>query len=174
MLKAKLIENEHYYSLKRKQLVLMLLPAIPTGLIVNFYQFPIWVTILMVVIYLSIIILIVKNQKQTKKITEKRFIEIDTGAIKIISKKGVVDEVINLDEVETIFLNDEYSMSQETLKDIGNELIGKVKQNYLILLRNKHKRRLDFEVDSHYMSKRLNSLLEKWKMQGYNVERIEH
>lgn len=170
MFKAKLIENKNYYRLKSKQLILVSLPVIPIGLIVNFYQIPIWVTIIMIGLYIVTIILIAKNQKQINTVIGKRLIEIDNEVIRIKSNKGIADETINLNEVETIIIKDEYSMSQETIKEIGQELVGKVKQNYLILLQNNHKRKLDFEVDSYYMINQLNRQIEKWKMQGYKIE----
>ena len=62
MFKAKLIKNKNYYKLRRKQLLLMFLSPIPMGLLVNFYQIPIWVTILMIGLYIAAIILLARNQ----------------------------------------------------------------------------------------------------------------
>ncbi|PHN01293.1 hypothetical protein [Flavilitoribacter nigricans] len=172
MFKAKLIENKKYYRLRSKQLVLMLLPSIPIGLIVNFYQIPIWVTVLMIGLYIVAIILMARNQKQITANLGNKIIEIDEEAIRIKSKKGVEDELISLNEVEKIILKDEYSMPQGTIREVGQELTGKTKQNYLIIYQDSRKRQLDFEVDSYFMVNQLNKLIEIWKMKGYNIERV--
>ena len=172
MFKAKLIENQNYYKLRSKQLLLMLLPAISIGLLVNFYQIPTWVTILMVGLYVTAIILMTRNQKQINSVLGNKLIEIDVDEIRIKSKKGTEEETIKLKEVERIILKDEYSMPQETIKEVGQEITGKTKQNFLILHQDSKKRQLDFEIDSYYMINQLNKLIESWKLKGYNIERM--
>ena len=172
MFKAKLIKNKNYYKLRRKQLLLMFLSPIPMGLLVNFYQIPIWVTILMIGLYIAAIILLARNQKQLSLVLGNRLIEIKIDEIRIKSKKGIEEETIKLNKLEKIILKDEYSMPQETIKEIGQELTGKTKQNYIIIHQNNKKRQFDFEIDSYYMINQLNKLIESWKMKGYNIERI--
>ena len=133
MFKAKLIENENYYKLRSKHLLLMLLPSIPVGLLVNFYQIPIWVTILMIGFYVTTIFLMARNQKQISSVLGNKLIEIDRDEIRIKSKKGTEEETIKLNEVDRIILKDEYSIPQETLKEVGQELTGNAKQNFVIL-----------------------------------------
>ena len=172
MFKAKLIENKNYYNLKSKQLLLMLLPAIPIGLLVNFYKIPIWVSLLMIGLYITLFILMFRNQKRISSILGNKLIEFDIDEIRIKSKKGIGEETIKLNKVEKIVLKEEYSLPQETLKEVGHELTGKTKQNYIILYQNNKKKQLDFEVDSYYMINRLNKLIEAWKVSGYNIERM--
>ncbi len=66
MFKAKLIENEKYYTLRSKQLKLMLFFSVPMGVIVNFYQVPNWITIFMIEIYILTIVFMGVNQKKIK------------------------------------------------------------------------------------------------------------
>lgn len=173
MFKAKLIESKNYYKLRSKQVLFMLLPSIPLGLVVIFYLIPIWLTILMIGLYIATIIIMARNQKQMISVLGKKMIEIDRDEIRIKSTQGKEEETIKLNKVEKIILKDKYSIPQETIKEFGEELVGKVKQNYLILLQNNHERKLDFEIDSYYMINQLNSLIDTWKMQGYKIERIE-
>lgn len=172
MFKAKLIESKNYYKLRSKQLLFMLLPSIPLGLVLIFYLIPIWLTMLMIGLYIAAIILMARNQKQMISVLGKKLIEIDRDEIRIKSIQGKEVETIKLNKVEKIILKVKYSIPQETIKEIGQELVGKVKQNYLILFQNNHERKLDFEVDSYYMINQLNSLIDTWKMQGYKIERI--
>jgi len=66
MFKAKLIENQKFYKLRSKQLLLFLLPSLLIGLIVNFYLLPIWITIVMIGLYILVIVLMAKNEKTDK------------------------------------------------------------------------------------------------------------
>ena len=170
MFKAKLIENEKYYKLRSKQLFLMLLPSIPIGLIANFYQSPVWLTIIMLCFYGLIILLLMKNQRKIQAMLGNKLLEIDEEEIRIKSNKG--EEVIRLDEITKIILKDEYSIPQETIKDIRKELTGETKQNYLILQKKSKKTKLDFEINSYYMINQLNKIIQTWESKGYKIERI--
>lgn len=174
MFKAKLIENESYYKLRSKQLLLLILPAIPIGLITSFYQIPIWTTIPIIGLYIVATVLMLRNQKRINSVLGNKLIEIDEEEIRIRSKKGVQSETFNLSEVDKVILKSEYSMPQETIKEVGKEIAGNTKKNYLILQQNNQTKRLDFEVDSYYMINQLNKTIEHWISRGYNIERIEH
>ena len=172
MFKAKLIEDKKYYSLRSNQLILMFLPSIPIGIIILFYRIPIWINALMIVFYIAAIILTAKIQRKINSILGNKFIEIDNEEIRIKSKKGINEETIDLNKVEKIILKDEYSFHQETIKEVGQELTGKTKQNFVIIQQNSQERQFDFEFDSYYMINQLNKMIETWKMKGYNIERM--
>lgn len=174
MFKAKLIENESYYKLRSKHLLLMLLPSLPMILIVNFYQIPIWLTILMIGLYVLAIIPMIRNQKRLSAIVGNKQIEIDNKEIRIKSKKGIQQEIIHLNKIDKLILKDIYSMPQETIGEVVKEMSGKAKQNYLILEQNSQKRRLDFEIDSYYMVNQLDKIIKNWKANGYNIEQLEN
>ena len=170
MFKAKLIENESYYKLRSRKILLMLLLWLPIGLIVNFYKIPVWLTIVTVGTYLLANVLIVRNQKRLNTMIGNKQIEIDEKEIRIISKKGIQQEIIHLDKVDKLIIQDTYILPQETIREVGREMTGKPKQNYIILEQDSQKRKLDFEVDSYYMIEQLNKLIENWKANGYNIE----
>ena len=106
MFKAKLIENDNYYKLRSKQLLLMLLPSIPFGLLVNFYQIPTWLTVVVIGLYILVIILLIRNQKGMNSVLGNKLIEIDEQEIRIKSKNGTEEEIVNLDDVEKIILKE--------------------------------------------------------------------
>ena len=170
MFKSKLIENENYYKLKNRQTLLMLLPAIPMGLLINFYKFPVWLTVIMFALYMALLFLLFKNGKRLNAVSDNKLIEIDESEIRIITKNGKEQEVINLAEVEKLILKEEYVMATGSVKELGEEIAGKTKQDYLILQQNKQKRQLNFEIESHYMAKQLNKIIDIWKTRGYNIE----
>lgn len=169
-----MIENKSYHTLKGKQLLLLILPSVAIGVLVNFYQIPIWLTITMIALYIMAIILMVINQKRIKSIFGNKLIEIDVNEIRIKSKVGIQQEIIKLDELEKILLKEDYSIPQQTIKEFSKELTGKTKKNYLIIQKNNQKRKLDFEVDSYYMMNQLNEIIESWKANGYNIEKLKH
>jgi hypothetical protein len=98
------------------------------------------------------------NQKLIGQIIGNKRIEMDAEKIRIISGKGNTQEIIKLADIDKLLIKDNYSMPQETIKDVGMELTGKTIKNYLTLqLINGETRRFDFEFDSYYMIAQLNS-----------------
>ena len=101
-----------------------------------------------------------------------KFIEIDEDEIKIKSKNGIQQEVIKLTEIDKLILKERYSMPQETIKEMGQEIRGDAKQNYLIIQKDGKRRKLDFEIDSYFMIRQINKIIEKWEAKGYVIERL--
>lgn len=173
MFKAKLIENENYYRLRSKQLLLTLLPSICIGFFANLFLLPIWLTIIIIALYIFTTFLMFRNQKRIKTIFGKKLIEIDKSEIRINTKKGSNQEIIKLAEVEKIIIKDNYSLAQESMGDLRKEIGGNPKKNYLILLKDNQERKLDFEIDSHFMINKLSHVIEDWRNQGYLIETIK-
>ncbi len=172
MFRAKLIENKRYYKLRVKQMSLMFLLLIPGSIVLFVYKTPpIWIAIPALVLYIGTIILMVRNQKKICSVAGNKLIEMDIDEIRIKSKKGI-EEKIKLNNIEKIILKDQYSMPQETMKEVGQELTGKIKQNYIIINQDNEARRFDFEFDSYYMINQLNNLIKSWQTKEYNIEKI--
>ncbi len=172
MFKAGLVENKKYYNFRSKQLLVLLLAGAINGLLVNIYESPVWLTILVIGLYVGVLVYSVRSQRQMRLSAGDKRIEMDVDEIRIKSKDGSDKENIPLNQVDKLILKDEYSLPQETVQEVGQELAGKTKQNYLILLRDGRERRLDFEIDSQYMLRQLNKLIESWKLKGYPIDRV--
>lgn len=170
MFKAKLIDREDYYKLKSKRIFLMLLPLIPMAMLLSSEQVAIWITIPATGIYIAAFILMVRNQKQLNSVVGNRLIEIDFDQISIKSKQGIEEEKIQLNAVDKIILKEEYSMPQESVKEVGEEMLGTIKQNYIIIQKDGKTRKLDFEFESYYMLNQLNKLIEHWKETSSKIE----
>ncbi len=168
---AELIENKKYYKFRSKQLLVSLLAGALIGLLVNVPDTPVWLTILVIGLYVGVLVYSVCSQRQMRLSLGDKRIEMDVDEIRIKSKEGRDIENIQLNQVDKLILKDEYSLPQETVQEVGQELAGKTKQNYLILLRDGRERRLDFEIKTHYMLRQLNKLFESWKMKGYPIDR---
>ena len=172
MFKAKLIENESYYKLRSKQMLLMLLISIPMGILANFYSMPLNLNIVMHAIYILAVIINSKNKKLINSMLGKKLIEIDKEEIRIKSRNGTPQEVITLGAVDKLILDGDFALPQETFKELGKEMIGNGKQNSLIIHKNSKSRKLNFEFDSYYMIEQLKKVIKHWEEKGYNIERI--
>ncbi len=172
MVKAKLIENERYYKLRREQMLLILITWIPIGIIGHLFKIPFNLGIVSFGIYLLVVILLFRNKKLMHLIIGNKIIEIDEEEIRIKSKKGIRLEVIKLAEIDKIILKKDYFMPQEPIKAIGHEIKGNTPQNFIILQKNKEERKLYFEFDSYYMLEQMNKMINKWEEKAYILERI--
>lgn len=173
MFKAKLIDSERYYQLRRRQLMFVMMPSVLLAFIINHYHFPVWLTALLIGAYLLVAIWAFRNQQRMHAMFGNKLLEIDDNAIRIMSKNGDQLEVIRLEDLEKIILKEEYSMPQETIREVGEEVSGKAKQNYIILQQNNQRRKLDFEMDSYFMIAQLNKAIDIWTSKGYSIERLK-
>ena len=170
MFKAKLIQSEKYHALRSRQVLLGLLVVLPIGVIVNFYKFPIWITMLMFSIYAAGNIIIYRNKKRLEAMVEDNRIEIDDQEIRI--QRLNITEKFQIKEVDKLLIKDNYTVGQESIKEISKEITGRSSQNYLVLKQNDEEIKLDFVIDSYYMINQLNRITKNWKTKGYNIEVI--
>lgn len=173
MFKAKLIEREGYYKLRRRQLLFVVVITFPMGVIVSTNSIPLWAILLIIGISIPLLILSLRNRRLIDSILSNRTIEIDTDEIRIKTKKGRITETISLQEVDKLSLLKQYALTQETMKDISQELSGKAIKNKVILQQNGTIRKFDFEIESHYMVNQINKLIEHWQTQGITIEYID-
>jgi len=172
MFKGTLIENKNYYNLRSKQLLYILLPSIAIGLLVNFYQMPIWITIGAIIFYVAVMIMTSKNQKAMQKVANKK-LEISQNKIEIKDADGAAIETIDIESVNKIIVKEDYKMAQETLKDLKEEMKGNTEKHYLILEINKIQRRFDFVIESYYMLNQLKKLVQDWQKKNLLIEYAE-
>lgn len=172
MFKARLIENNKYYSLRSKQIILILFPSILIGIIANFYQFPFWITITAIGIYVLTFKKVIANQKLMNSMIQDKSIEIDETEIRIKSNKNNQIETINIEDVKKVLVKKEYRIPQESIKEITKEIKGKPKKNYLIIHQKNEQRKFDFEIDSYFMINQLDKIIEKWIRKGYKIEKV--
>ncbi|MEM9546780.1 MAG: hypothetical protein AAGA77_12450 [Bacteroidota bacterium] len=172
MFKAKLIENKKYYQLRAKQAWLMLIPTILLGLIINFYQFPTWIIISAVLALVCSYLIMLRNQNALKKLSNQNAVELDEKEIRIRSLRSGTDECFSLDEVDKIIVQEEYGIPQESYTDLTEEMMGLPKENFMIILNKKEKRKIDFEIESHYMLTQLNKVIKNWIQNGVKIETV--
>lgn len=170
MFKAKLIDNKAYYNLRIKQLILMLIPMAPIFML-NFYEIPLWVSIVLMGAYLLVLAIMWRNQQSMNGMLGNQLIEVDETEIRIKSNDGKSQETIRMDALQKVILKEEYGIPQENMQELKEELMGKPKENYLIIQQEGSQRKLDFEIDSYYKINQLNKVIKGWISKGYSIER---
>ena len=169
MFKAKLIEEADYYRLRRKHLILFLLIAIPTGILANFYELPLWLTIIGLIVYVLFFAFAIRNQKGMSSLLGHRMIEIDEDEIRIKTKNGKDVETFSPKSLTRIIVKEKYTIPHESMSDLTKEAKGKPTINYISIHSNQKEHRFDFELDSHYMISQLEKVISGWKSHGYQV-----
>ncbi len=172
MFKGNLIEDKKYYSLRSKQLLYIMLPSIAIGLLVNFYQMPIWVTIGAIIFYVGVMFLTSRNQKEILNVANKR-IEIAQNSIELKEANGKVIETIKIDKDAKLIVKNGYKMAQETIEDLKEEIKGNTEKHFLIVEINNIQRRFDFVIESYYMLNQLKKTVQIWQKENFSIEYVE-
>ena len=169
MFKGTLIEDEKYYKLRSKQLLYIMLPSIAIGLLVNFYQMPIWATVGAIVIFVGTMIFTLRDQKKMVKIANKN-IEVYSNEIVLKDSSGNLLETISIESESTMKIKENYKIAQATMGDIKEEFKGNGEKHFIVIKHGKEERRFDFEIGSYYMLNQLNKIVKLWQNENYKIE----
>ena len=170
MFKASLIENQKYYNLKRKLLLIGIPSSILIGFIVNFWQFPFLGFTVILVITIGIIFIQNRINKRISVFSKNRGIEIDNEFIRIKSKSGDIEEQINIDSVNKIVVKNNYSIPEENLKEIFREMKGDQLKNFIIINIGGQSKKFEFTMDSYYMIEQIKKVISHWQTKGINIQ----
>lgn len=171
MFKAKLIESEKYYQIKRRHLLFLFLPATSVWIVSIFLNLPSWFFFLIVGLFVLALIWLFKGQKEMNLISGRKVIEIDDNEIRIKTKSGNEKERFPLIDLEKIIVKEKYAMPAENFKELKNEVLGRPDQNYIILQQKNQQRKFYFEIDSYYMTNQLNEIIRNWSARGLKIEK---
>lgn len=149
-----------------------LLPAIPVAFIVNFYELPIWLVLVAIGAYVTIILLGLKNQKRLLALSQDRTLELDDNTLRIKSKGKNPPVDINVDTFDKISISKGYGIPEESMKDIAHELSGEGRKNFIVLSTGQQTQRFDFIIESYYMLRQFEQVIDGWVKRGSIVERI--
>ena len=128
-------------------------------------------TVTAIVFYAAVIILTSRNQKSINTVENKQ-IEIDRDRIQIKAKDGKIIESIILESKDLIKVKTNYKMAQETMSDLKEEIKGNTEKHFLVIEKDQIERRLDFEINSYYMFKQLNKVVEQWQKDNYRIQYV--
>jgi len=172
MFKAKLIEESEYYNKRRIKVIFYFLPALPSAFLINYYGFPIWVTILAIVTYVTVVVISLRNQKKLTELSQERVMELDDSILRVKSKGNLPSIDIHLNAIDKITIPNGYGIPEVSMKDIANEMSGDAKKNFIIISSSNQTQRFDFIIESYYMLRQFETTIESWVKKGYKIERI--
>ncbi len=163
MFKANLIENKDYYRLKINKLLLIILIGLSVNFIFIYHQIPFGLMITILSLYVFLIALIIRNLIKLKSVCKDKQVLFGEQEISVINKNGQKEILIDLNKIEKLMVKKAYFFSQE-------EIAENTKQNYIIIQKNRQKKRkLAFEIDSYYMINQLNQLISQWKAKKFPI-----
>ncbi len=173
MFKAKLIDSPSYYRLKRNHAICSLLVGVGCLFNVILFDLPFWLLVVVISSSATAIVLGFVYLRALAKISSRRIIQIEEHQIKIIGQRSGQAALFPLNEVDKVILpGTGFNVQDEKISDAGRNLLGKARKNQLILEQDSHRNQFDFVIDSHYMLRQLNKVVELWSQHGYRVERI--
>ena len=173
MFKAKIIENKNSSSSKRKQLLLLSTLFIPLVLFVCFFPLQLGLKSIFAIGYIYVAFMLFKNAKSLRPTMNHRRIEISEEVIRITGRKNKELELYKINELSEIMIMEEYSLPQENLREIIEELFGKYKVNFIKFIYRKESKQFNFEIDSILMLQRLNEVIGNWSRSGVKLSKIK-
>ena len=167
MVKAKLIENDTYFQLRKKQLIILTIASVAPIVVLNVHSPNIWIWVSFGV-YILGLFFIGKNQKKISKVFGNRSIEMDDSEIRLTSQKIDQYELMMLDGKEVIILDKDFS-KENLYPDNSFDIEGKAFSHSITIQKGGFERKLHFELDSHYMASQLKKVIEAWKSKGFQI-----
>lgn len=168
MVKVKLIENDSYFQLRKKQLIILFLASIPPLLVLNLHGPAVWIFAAFA-IYILGLYFIGKNQKRISEVFGNRTMEMDDSEIRLTSKKRNQYESMVLDGKEVIILDKDFTNQESAFSEKSINIDGKALAHSITIRKGGFERKLQFELDSHYMASQLKKVIEAWKSKGYQI-----
>ncbi|NNE26155.1 MAG: hypothetical protein HKN09_04880 [Saprospiraceae bacterium] len=166
--KAKVIESPEYYKLKRKLLWFNVFP-------ISIFIIPSVIVEESSLLVIGLIVIIGYMFLVQKKLSEKyiglfdqRKLVVDKDTIGIYNKKKELLESYPLSELNSLEINTNFNMDQESHKEIIQELAGITRRNSIVL--KPVGKSFDFAFDSYYMIEQLKKLVQHWQASDINIK----
>ena len=167
--KAKIIEDEEYYKLRRKLLLLTMFPVAPSFIpsIVMDNQY--WLALPVFIISGCLTLIQWKLQKKFNGLIGNRKIVADQNKIEITNSKNKLLTSYNIAEMKSLELVTNFNMTHQTQKDIYKDVVKGQSRKHFITIRKEDERvHYNFEFDSYYMIEQLKKLVTQWETNGLN------
>jgi len=162
MLKAKLVSDLPLYLNLKKYLLWSSLPFAFTYMIFTIcHKDSLYLGWLMIPVFLIPVAASILFQKKLKRITEDQKIEIYPEKIELIKGVRKIKEIRigTADKIE-LKIN---GVFEDNLRELFDEGRGKSHTCYIIVKNSGSDEKFDFLIDSHYMMRQLDKLVNIWK-----------
>lgn len=172
MFKAQLIENPRYYKLLRFQSLIMFVFIVPYAWIMSSFDFPAWTSILLILFYIAMVVLIIRNYKNFRKLLARKQLEINEDQIRLVNNKHHILSEWDVSPTDTIITNKDFSLPNDKFPDIIRAWRGTPNRNFLEIKSATDDIRFEFHLDSDYMRVQINKILDSWISKDISVKRI--
>ncbi len=169
--KAKLIDEDHYYDLRRKQLMATLVLVIPIGVAINFLELKGWLLWSVLAIAAILGYVMYRSGLMIKSLTNQSSIIITPKLIQIQKGKKIV-ETLEVQQYEQILVETKYGLQHDDLSDIKNEIAGRPSRNRIEFHGYGQSRAFDMQIESHYMIHQLGDIIEAWQATSIEVSTL--
>lgn len=173
MFKANIIEGKSYYTDRRNSFLWMIVPSVLIGIIVNLFNFPVWVMVYFILFFIGVQVVRFNNIVKVKKASSHRTIELDESEIRIMNSNGGIESRFPISDIEGIKTNYDFSIPFETLESMKEEVTGKFTKNYLEFSNHNKEKRYEFELTTHYSIVQLKKLLEFWESKHLEISKLQ-
>ncbi len=164
MFKAKIVENTEYYKLKRRTSVLLGFFILVLILIQQDFGF--WQVLVVITVLIAFFVVEKKWISKMNSMVQKHTLKLDLNGIEVIDKKkNVIKSFIPsvLKQIELVALQ---ALPAYDVGDVRDEFIGPLDKNRIIIDDGNDKYEYEFLIDSHYMLKQLDKIIEHWSNQN--------
>ena len=170
MFNAKIIEDISLYQKLRKQIFWALIPLGVLSFFTNVAQMPLILFIFSCVILVVALIAVRKKRYIFENLTLDKTIEADISNL-TIKEKG--DEIVSfsISELDKIRIKSVVDIG-EGATDLINIAKGNIPTSFMEIEKKGHKERFEFIIESHYMMVQINKLIEQWKANQLQVDKV--
>jgi len=172
--KAKLIEDHQYINSKgRFELLGIMFTFLPVGFVLDYYDYSVLSIGVVSLIYVLALLYAKRYASVLQIIGGNRQIEIDRDKIIILSKRRKVDELIQLEDVDSIYLHDTHADPNNfSITELTSAARGVAEGSYLEIDINGSSRRFYFESESSYMLVQIRKLIGQWGKVRRHLKRL--
>lgn len=165
MFKAKIIENVKLWQKLKVQLMII---SLPIYFLIGFYSastFPVYMTLLVVILYFIVMFIVYKKGKIYSGLFSKKTIEVDHNNLYVLENG---QKIVNysISEIE------EMTIKNVVNDDNLNEFVknGNTNSGFIEISKKGHTERFDLLIDSHYMQVQLNKLIDQWRQSNLRIK----
>ncbi|MBN2668442.1 MAG: hypothetical protein JXR60_04360 [Bacteroidales bacterium] len=163
MFKAKLIEGQEYYRIKRLFSIYTIVAISLSVFMSTWVKWPYYVGLLILLLYFIIATSILQFKNKLTGLIGRRTMEIDGNNVSIIGVNKKIIEQIPISEVNQILYSGGLTVDEGLSVKNNRQFIAFITDN------NKHQ--FDFELSSHYMAVQFEKMIKQFEEKGINTER---
>lgn len=173
MFKAKLITDDRYYERHRRQLWITIIAAVPIGFAVNYYKFPDWMSVSVLLAFGAIFYFNLQNRKKLLKAISSTYILFTEKTIQVLANDPAKPpRSFSLREINKITLPSNLKIPDKSIRDTTNTLSGQQRKQYVIIEMGKDTIRYNFLLESYYMLTQFEKLIKYWENSGLEIHRL--